>query len=66
MKIAGFEWDEGNWPKCGRHGVKQTEIEHVLAATKFVIDDPSTGEKRFQGRRTEQGRAILVCRLHIA
>jgi len=27
MKIAGFDWDDGNWPKCGKHGVSRTEIE---------------------------------------
>ncbi|TBN45900.1 BrnT family toxin, partial [Paracoccus sediminis] len=25
MKIAGFDWDDGNWPKCGKHGVSRAE-----------------------------------------
>ena len=32
MKIAGFDWDAGNWPKCGMHGVSRymhaKEIAH--------------------------------------
>jgi len=23
MEIAGFEWDAGSWPKCGKHGVSR-------------------------------------------
>ena len=29
MKIIGFDWDDGNWPKCGKHGVSREEIEQV-------------------------------------
>ena len=35
MKLSGFDWDAGNWPKCGKHGVSrsarfmhQKEIDH--------------------------------------
>ena len=27
MTIAGFDWDAGNWAKCGKHGVSGEEIE---------------------------------------
>jgi len=37
--IAGFEWDEGNWPKCGKHGVSKDEIEHVLSSGPLVLAD---------------------------
>ena len=30
MKIAGFDWDSGNWPKCGKHGVSREEIEQLF------------------------------------
>ena len=30
MKIAGFDWDSENWPKCGKHGVSLEEIEHLF------------------------------------
>ena len=40
MKVAGFDWDEGNWPKCGKHGVSRAEIEEVLSGTPAVMPDP--------------------------
>jgi len=30
MQFDCFDWDDGNWPKCGKHGVSQAEIEAVL------------------------------------
>jgi len=30
MEIAGFDWDSGNWPKCGKHGVSREEIERLF------------------------------------
>lgn len=30
MEIAGFDWDRGNWPKCGKHGVSREEIERLF------------------------------------
>jgi len=45
MKIAGFDWDDGNWPKCGKHGVSLEEIEQVLPGTA-VMPDPDPDEPR--------------------
>ncbi len=33
MKIAGFDWDAGNWPKCGKHDISarymhEKEVTH--------------------------------------
>jgi uncharacterized protein len=33
MAVDGFDWDSGNWPKCGKHGVTQLEIETMLTAS---------------------------------
>lgn len=46
--ITGFDWDAGNWPKCGRHGVSQVEIEAVFADGPLVVPDVGhlTREKR--------------------
>jgi len=30
MDINGFDWDAGNWPKCGKHGVTREEIEQLF------------------------------------
>lgn len=46
--VQGFQWDAGNWPKCGKHGVAREDIERVVAGARFVIDDPSPGERRLR------------------
>lgn len=50
MEFDGFEWDEGNWPKCGKHGVGKEEIEAVFAqadVTVFRDSGHSEDEDRF-------------------
>lgn len=37
MKIAGFDWDGGNWPKCGKHGVSREEIEQLFLNGHAVV-----------------------------
>lgn len=60
-KIDGFDWDEGNWPKCAKHGLSQAEIEHVIANARFVVDDPSTGERRLRtAGKAPTGRFVFV------
>lgn len=59
--IAGFQWDDGNWPKCGRHGLSRSEIEFVLSNEPFVAPDPSIREQRFDAvGRTSEGRFAFV------
>mgnify|MGYP000909728584 CR=1 FL=1 len=63
MRIAGFDWDHGNWPKCGKHGVSQTEIEDVLSSQPGIYPDPahSHAEQRFLAiGRTGAGRHLLI------
>jgi uncharacterized protein len=43
----GFDWDDGNWPKCGKHGVTKEDIESLFAG---VVDIP--GQGRFVRRDT--------------
>jgi uncharacterized protein len=61
--IAGFEWDEGNWPKCGKHGVSRLEIEHVLRSEPFVLPDrsPQDRETRFNAvGKDQKGRYVFI------
>lgn len=62
MKIAGFDWDEGNWPKCGKHGVSRDAIEQVLLGTPAVMPDSNQDEPRMRAiGKTDVGRyAFLV------
>lgn len=44
MQFDGFDWDDGNWPKCGKHGVSKEEIEAVLMDRHTrVFPDPAHG-----------------------
>jgi hypothetical protein len=63
MRIAGFDWDNGNWPKCGKHGVAQAEIEAVLSGSPAILPDPahSSAEQRFLAiGQIPSGRHLLV------
>lgn len=61
MKIAGFDWDEGNWPKCGKHGVSRTEIEEVFIGTPAVETDPFPEEVRMRAiGKSATGRYVFV------
>lgn len=61
MKIAGIEWDRGNWPKCGKHGVSRVEIEQVLLGTPAVMPDPHAGEPRMRAiGKTQVGRYVFL------
>ena len=48
MKISGFEWNDGNWPKCGKHGVSREEVEQVLGGQPAVLPDPNLSEPRLR------------------
>ena len=63
MRIGGFDWDAGNWPKCGKHGVDRAEIEAVLTGAPMILPDPahSSAEQRFLAiGRTATGRHVVV------
>lgn len=61
MRFDGFDWDEGNREKCQKHGVSIAEIEEVLSSIRFVIDDPSTIEKRYRTfGKASTGRHVFV------
>lgn len=63
MKFLEFEWDEGNWPKCAKHGVSKAEIEFVLTSTPKVMPDrsPVTQETRFNAiGLTQEARHLFI------
>jgi len=50
MDVDGFDWDSGNWPKCGKHGVGRKEIEAIFySAETIYLDDNahSRNERRW-------------------
>ena len=62
MKISGFDWDSGNWPKCGKHGVSRNEIEQVMTGSPTVEPDPFPAEDRMRaiGKTTADRYVFLV------
>ncbi len=64
-RVAGIEWDDGNWPKCGKHGVSRFDIEHALRNMTFRIPDPHPGEPRFRtAARAPDGRPVFIVYTH--
>lgn len=64
MEIAGFDWDHGNWPKCGKHGVSREEIERLfLDGGAMVAPDLKHStpiESRHIAAGQVDGRALFV------
>jgi predicted DNA binding CopG/RHH family protein len=59
MRFASFDWDSGNWPKCGKHGVSREEIEEVLLGAPAVLVDPHPHETRMRAiGKTTAGRYV--------
>ena len=61
--FATFDWDRGNWPKCGKHGLSQDEIEQVFEGQISVYPDkaPGPAEQRFNAvGKTYEGRHVFV------
>ena len=61
MKISGFDWDDGNWPKCAEHGLSLEEVEEVILNEPAVLSDPYPSEARLRAiGRTTAGRYVFL------
>jgi len=64
MGAARFDWDDGNWPKCGKHGVSREEIERLfLEGCAQVAPDlkhTTPTESRHIAVGRVDGRAMFV------
>ena len=61
--FSGFEWDDGNWPKCGKHGVSRRQIEEVFTNEPGIFPDArhSTIETRWLAiGRAHDARWIFI------
>jgi uncharacterized protein len=61
--IHGFDWDDSNWPKCGKHGVSKAEIEGLFFASPLTFPDSghSKTEERFKAiGKSINGRFVYV------
>jgi uncharacterized DUF497 family protein len=58
---AGFDWDSGNWPKCGKHGGSKEEIEEIFHISPVVMPDPHPDEPRIRAiGRTKAGQYVFL------
>ena len=62
MQVGGFDWDDGNWPKCAKHGLSKAEIEFALGHEPLVLPDRKNGpETRFNAiGRGATGRHLFI------
>ena len=61
MQYSGFDWDNANWPKCGKHGVSREEIEGMLESNPRIYPAKFGGEvRRIAFGRTSAGRYLFV------
>jgi uncharacterized DUF497 family protein len=63
MRVDGFDWDDGNWPKCGKHGVAKEEIESLFDGfvDVFPAKEGAAGETRYAAIGvTEAGRHVFL------
>lgn len=61
ISVSGFDWDDGNWPKCAKHGVTKQEIEEIFFSEPAVMPDPYPEEKRFRAiGKTAAGRYLFL------
>ena len=50
LQFDGFDWDDGNWPKCGKHGLEKLDIELLFRSASLRIEPAppgTTGEYRW-------------------
>jgi uncharacterized DUF497 family protein len=64
MRIDGFNWDDGNWPKCASHGVSKSEIESIFKGGRVSII-PSKEGLSSEARSaaiglTSEGRYVFI------
>ncbi len=63
MKFDGFNWDEGNWPKCEKHGLSKAAIEWALEGTITLFNDPHNADKEQRYRaigKDDEGRYVFM------
>ena len=62
--VSGFDWDDGNWPKCGKHGLSKAEIEFVFRNQPAIHNHP--GKSEFEERSRAIGRNSVGRHVYIS
>ncbi len=62
VRVSGFDWDEGNWAKCQKHGLSIAQIESFFTHHLRIAPDHkhSADEDRFIAVGRIEGRPVFV------
>lgn len=63
MRVAGFDWDDGNRQKCAKHGLSVDQIEALFRRPVLVLPDDahSQAERRYRAiAKDAAGRHVFV------
>ncbi len=61
MKIAGFDWDNGNWPNAESMACRALKIEQVLLGNPAIMADPRPDELRLRAiGKTKARRMVFI------
>ena len=63
LMVAGFDWDDGNYTKCQKHGVSIAEIEALFRGAPLVAPAPrrtAAEDRMIAVGRTAEGRPLFV------
>ncbi len=68
MRVQGFDWDDGNWPKCAKHGVTKNEIESLFDDRPNLYSDAkhSQDETRQLAYRANSNGSLVAGRIYLA
>jgi uncharacterized DUF497 family protein len=63
VAVDGFDWDDGNRAKCGKHGLSVSVIENLFTRPLAILPDTahSQRERRYLAiGRTQTGRGVFL------
>jgi uncharacterized DUF497 family protein len=58
-----FDWDEGNWPKCAKHGLAKEDIESAFSGSPRIFPARSSSgdeQRHFAVGSNAGGRYVFV------
>lgn len=58
LEFDGFDWDDGNWPKCGMHGLEKAEIEAAFNDPALIVT-PDAAHSVAEQRWIAIGRSAI-------
>jgi len=63
VRVVALDWDEGNWPKCGKHGLTKEDVQAVFAGSPVIFPGriSATSElRRYAVGRNSEDRYVFI------